>query len=388
MDPHMQPDPNGMPQQHQHGGLTAAAPPAESRAGAGGGVLSTALGLFKRHKRLVQVVVLALIVLFLGGALWKSWSQLSHYSWHVEWGLFIVAFALLVGQELSYAFIWRAILGRMGSQLDLLSAQRIYLGAEFVRYIPGNVWHVITRVLWAEQRGVPKSSGFASMVVELATKITAAVLVFAASLPFWADASGLFSRLPHDSPLVIAAILVPLLLLGLQPRLLRGALNFGLRKLGRQPVSFDLRYRDVLLITLAWALCWLIAGAGFYLLIRSVISTPPPMTGLAAVLVAAGIYALAWDIGFASFITPSGIGFREAAVVVLVVAAGFAPAAGLGVVIAFLARLFNTGAELLCIAGAHLIRGAPLTPLQPQPPMQPAAPAASQVQPQAQPEAR
>jgi uncharacterized membrane protein YbhN (UPF0104 family) len=146
----------------------------------------------------------------------------------------------------------------------------------------------------------------------------------------------------------------------------------------------------VLLITLAWALSWLVAGAGFYLLIRSVVATPPPITGPAAVLIAAGIYALAWDIGFASFITPSGIGFREAAVVVLVVAAGFAPAAGLGVVIAFLARLFNTGAELLCIAGAHLIRGAPLTPLQPQAQPQPAISPGSPSQPraQAQPEAR
>lgn len=378
----MQSDPLVTPQHDLHDGLTTAPP--RTREEAKGGALSTVLGLFKRHKRLVQLGVLALIALFLGGALWKSWAQLGHYSWHVEWGLFIAAFALLVGQELSYAFIWRAILARMGSQLDLLSAQRIYLGAEFVRYIPGNVWHVITRVLWAEQRGVPKSAGFASMVVELATKISAAALVFAVSLPFWADTSGLFARLPHDSPLVIAAILVPLLLLGLQPRLLRGALNFGLRKLGRQPVSFDLRYRDVLLITLAWALSWLVAGAGFYLLIRSVVATPLPITGPAAVLIAAGIYALAWDIGFASFITPSGIGFREAAVVVLVVAAGFAPAAGLGVVIAFLARLFNTGAELLCIAGAHLIRGAPLTPLQPA--TSPGSP--SQPRAQAQPEAR
>ena len=348
-------------------GAPAMTPPGERP---GRGFVARAMGAFKRHKRLVQAVVLLLIAVFLGTALARSWRYLQGYSWHVNWGLFVLAFALLVGQEITYGFIWRAILGRMGSRLDPLAAQRIYLSAEFVRYIPGNVWHIITRVMLAEQKGVAKTTGFASMVVELATKISAAALVFAVSLLFWADTTGLFARLPHDSPLVIGAILIPLLLLGLHPRLLRGALNFGLRKLGRDPVGFNLRYRDVLIITLYWALSWLVAGVGFYLLVRSVVSGPLPVTGVAAIIIGAGIYALGWDIGFVSFITPSGIGFREAAIAVLVVAAGFAPVS-LGIIIAFLARLFNTGAELLCIAGAHLIRGAPLTPPRPQPQPEP-----------------
>jgi hypothetical protein len=217
------------------------------------------------------------------------------------------------------------------------------------------------------------------MVVELATKISAAALVFAVSLLFWTDTSGLFSRLPHDSPLVIGIVLIPLLLLGLQPRLLRGALNFGLRTLGRDPVRFDLRYRDVLLVTLYWALSWVIAGAGFYLLIRSVVTTPLPVGPVAGILISAGIYALGWDIGFVSFVTPSGIGFREAAIAVLVVAAGFAPAA-LGIIIAFVARLFNTGAELLCIAAAHAIRGTPLAPPEAE------SPPGQRPQPQSQPQ--
>jgi uncharacterized membrane protein YbhN (UPF0104 family) len=341
-----------------------------SQRAASGGMVTRMMSGFKRHKRIVQGVVLLLIAGFLATALVKSWRYLQDYSWHVNWVLFVLAFALLVGQEITYGFIWRAIVARMGSRLDVISAQRIYLTAEFVRYIPGNVWHVITRVMMAEQKGVAKATGFASMVVELATKISAAVLVFAVSLLFWTDTTGLFAQLPHDSPLVIGAILIPLLLLGLHPRLLRGGLNFGLRKLGREPVSFSLGYADVLIITLYWALSWLLAGAGFYLLVRSVIGKPLPLEGFVAILIAAGIYALGWDIGFVSFVTPSGIGFREAAIAVLVVAAGFAPVS-LGIIIAFIARLFNTGAELLCIAGAHLIRGETLAPPQPEIPPTP-----------------
>jgi uncharacterized membrane protein YbhN (UPF0104 family) len=74
--------------------------------------------------------------------------------------------------------------------------------------------------------------------------------------------------------------------------------------------------------------------------------------------VAAGVYALAWDIGFLSFVTPSGIGFREAALVALLLASGLiasGPASvGVATVIALLARLLTTLAELACIGGAQL----------------------------------
>ena len=174
-------------------------PPAPAETPANSGFVSRAMRLFKRYKRLVQALVLVLIAVGLGSIVWKSWSRLSTYSWHVQWGLLIAGFALFVAQELSFAFIWRGILARMGSRLDILSSQRIYLTAEFVRYIPGNVWHVITRVLLAEQRGVPKTTGFASMVVELATKLASAALVFALSLFFWSDLSAIGSGITTSS---------------------------------------------------------------------------------------------------------------------------------------------------------------------------------------------
>jgi uncharacterized membrane protein YbhN (UPF0104 family) len=325
------------------------------------------MGLFKRYKRVVQIVVLALIVVFLGSSVWRSWSYLGKTAWHVDWGLLVAGFALLVAQELTYAVIWRSILQRMGSRLDMVSAQRIYLSAEFVRYIPGNVWHVITRVLWTEQRGVPKPVGFASMVVELATKITAAALVFAVSLFFWPPAHTLTATIPRDVLVVAGAICVPLLLIGLHPRLLRGALDLGLRKLGREPVSFSLTYADILLITLSWAVSWLIAGAGFYLLVRALTAAPLPASALA---VAMGIYAIGWDIGFVTFVTPSGLGFREAVIAGLLALSGLVPAAGgiaLGTVIAFATRLLATGAEVTCIAAAHAVPGAPMPPGAPTP---------------------
>jgi uncharacterized membrane protein YbhN (UPF0104 family) len=313
-----------------------------------------ALGLVKRYKRVLQAAVLALIVALLALSVARGWSQLAGYSWHVRWWLLVPAFTLLVAQELSFALIWRVILRRLGSpldRLDVLTAERIYLGAEFVRYIPGNVWHVITRVLWAERRGVPKSLGLASMVIELATKIAAAALVFAATLLLWPDARMAAGGIPRGFLIGATIAGVPLLLVGLHPRLLSAVFDRGLRLLKREPLHLTLPYRDLVLVTAYWALSWLVAGAGFYLLLLAVVPAPP---SLPALLVAAGIYAVGWTIGFLSFVTPSGLGFREAAIALLLALSGLVPAGlGLATVVAVLARLLATGTEVVCLGGAY-----------------------------------
>lgn len=316
-----------------------------------------AVGWLRAHKRLVQFVVVALILVFLALGVHSSWTNLSKYQWHVQWELLVVALMLFVAQELTYALIWRGILRRLGSDLDITSSQRIYLSAEFVRYIPGNVWHVFARVFGAESRGVPKPIGLASMVIELATKITSAALVFALSLLFWPDVSGLTRVIPRDIIVGIGLVGVPLLLVGLHPRLLQGVLNRGLRILRREPVTLGLRYRDLLIITGYWALSWIVGGIGFYLLIRSLTNAP---TTIVAVVLAIGINAMGWDVGFLAILTPSGLGFREATIAGLLVACGLiagADAWGVALVVAFMARLLTTGAELICVTAAHLAPG-------------------------------
>ena len=342
-------------EQTEHHG--AADPPAPAGAPLPVSAARSVIALLGRYKRAVRLAALALVVVFVAIAVQRTWSGLPrNFSWTVSWALLSGGFLLLVAQELSFAFIWRAILARLGSRLGIRDAQQIYLGSEFVRYIPGNVWHVFTRILWAEQRGVPRVVGFASMTVELATKIASAALVFALTLLAWPDVRGLAGAVGRGVPLTIALVGVPLLLIGLHPRLLSGTLNFGLRKLGRPPVAFALRYRDVLAIALLWSASWVVAGAGFYLLVLALIPSPAPFS-LGALVIATGIYALGWDIGFLSFVTPSGLGFREGALALLLGLSGVVSVPALALAIAVVARLVVTAAELVCVSGAHLLPG-------------------------------
>ncbi len=313
-----------------------------------------ALARRKDVRRVARIVIILLILAIVGRSLVLGWSAIAGHSWQISWPLLALGFVLLIGQELSYGLIWRLILRCLGYVLPWRVCLRIYLAAEFVRYIPGNVWHVLTRVVWAEREGVPKSFGLASMTVELATKIAAAALAFAVSLLWWPDVSRLGGgALGRAAPIALALVGVPLLVVGLHPRLLGWVLNKGLSLLKREPIDLALTYGDILRVALAWMASWALGGLGFWLAVWAV--TPGGLSAGTAPI-AIGIYALGWDIGFLSFITPSGLFFREAAVALLLVLSGVTPSLAVAGVIAVLAsRLLPTLAELLAVGWAYLV---------------------------------
>src|SRR5258706_1829428 len=315
--------------------------------------------LKKFAKRLFKI---GLPLAILAGFLYQvrnDWSNLTAHAF--QWNPWLLALAFLgfLLQELSYGLIWQSILARLGSRLDLRTSLRIYLASEFVRCIPGNVWHVLTRILWVSKYGVSRPVAFASMTIELVTKIAAGVLVFSASLLFWRDFGAIGSVLhgPLVDILGIASIFA--LLVILHPRVLNGLLNQALRLLKREPVRLGLRYRDILLITLAWCASWFVAGCAFYVLLLALWPSAP----LAALPICIGIYALAWDIRFVSFITPSGLGFREAAIVGLFALALPLPA-GLATIMALLSRFVSTIAEVICVSIAYVSGGNQVRTLQ------------------------
>lgn len=314
----------------------------------------------KVGKRLLQVGLPLILAVIIFLYVKRDWSTLTSY--HFTWNpwLLLASFGGFLLQELSYGLIWQLVLRRLGATLNFRLSLRIYLGSEFVRYIPGNVWHVLTRILWAGKYGVARPVAFASMVIELITKLAAGALVFACSLLFWGN-TGAIHTLLQGTPVVlllgIAMILA--LLVGLHPRVLGGALNFGLRLLKRTPITLQMRYLDILLVTLAWCISWCIAGSAFYLLLLALWPATPPV----AWPICIGIYAIAWDIGFASFITPSGLGFREGAIVGLFALALPLPL-GVSAILATLSRLVSTIAELVCVSAAYVSGGGQMREIQ------------------------
>src|SRR2546426_5787061 len=181
-------------------------------------------GVKKFGKRVLQiglpVVVLALFLYQVK----KNWAELTAQTFQLNPWLLALAFLGFILQELSYGLIWRAVLARLGSHLGLRTCLRIYLASEFVRYIPGNVWHVLTRILWAGKYGVSRPVAFASMAIELITKLAAGLLVFSVSLLFWRDYGAIGSVLHGSLVGVLGGVSILALLIGFHRRVLHVAL--------------------------------------------------------------------------------------------------------------------------------------------------------------------
>src|SRR6266702_5678 len=313
----------------------------------------------KFGKRVLQIGLPVIILALFVYQVKKNWADLTAYTFQLNPWLLTLAFLGFMLQELSYGLIWRAVLERLGTHLGLRTCLRVYLASEFVRYIPGNVWHVLTRILWIGKYGVSRPVAFASMTIELITKLAAGVLVFALSLLFWQDIGALAALKENGLVVGLGVGTILALFIVLYPPVLNGLLNLALRLLKRDPISLSVRYSDILLVTLAWCGSWIAAGSAFYVLLLALWANTP----LIAWPVCIGIYALAWDIGFVSFITPSGLGFREGAIVGLFALALPLPA-GLATIIALLSRFVSTMAELVCVGIAYVSGGRQVRAIQ------------------------
>jgi len=309
-------------------------------------------GVKKFGKRVLQIGLPVIILALFVYQVKKNWADLTAYTFQLNPWLLALAFLGFMLQELSYGLIWRTVLARLGSNLSLRTCLRIYLASEFVRYIPGNVWHVLTRILWVGKFGVSRPVAFASMAIELITKLAAGMLVFSVSLLFWHDFGKLGSLLRGSLLDILGIASIIALFIGLHPRILNGVLNWALLRMKREPIQLTLGYSDILFITLAWCVSWIVAGTAFYVLLLALWPAAP----IVAWPICIGIYAIAWDIGFVSFITPSGLGIRDAAIVALFALTLPLPY-GLASIMALLSRLVSTLAEAVCVSIAYLSGG-------------------------------
>jgi uncharacterized membrane protein YbhN (UPF0104 family) len=117
-----------------------------------------------------------------------------------------------------------------------------------------------------------------------------------------------------------------------------------MRRRGQDIPNLHIRRRDLVALLPGYVAVWLIYGGSVYLLTASVYPV-----SLDALPTLTGMYALAWVLGFLSFITPSGLGVREG---ILSYMLSFVVPVPVAMLLALLLRVWMTAGELLSTAGA------------------------------------
>lgn len=258
--------------------------------------------LKKNIKKIIPLIIGFLIIFFLLNILYKNIDELRAYQWQINI-IFLVLF--LISRYFGLIFqsiIWGTITKKNNVGIPIKKSIKIWFLSLLGRYIPGRVWLLFGRLYLAKKEGGSQYKTLLSMILELSLSIIAGILVFFISLPFW-------SFLMHQKTIFFFILIIMVLvgLIFLYPPIFTKSINFILKLIKKQSIVLEIKYTDILKFLFFYFIFWIILGFSFYFLINSIY--PLKIHLLPAII---GIVAISWVIGFLSFLTPGGIGVREA----------------------------------------------------------------------------
>ncbi|MGI5283836.1 lysylphosphatidylglycerol synthase domain-containing protein [Nonomuraea polychroma] len=271
-------------------------------------------------RRLVRVGFLLVALGFGGWAVVSQWDAVvagfARLSWAALAGSLVAVVAALLGAMLT----WRTLLADLGSRLPLRPAAKVFFVGQLGKYIPGTVWPVLAQMEMGRDLGVPRSRSAAAFFLMMPIQLATGLLVTLGTLGW--DRYGWL------------LLIVPLLLVLLEPKVINALIAFGLRRLKREPLERPLTRRGML-TALGWALAgWTAYGVHLYFV--------APQGGL---LFAVGAFALSWCLGIMTFVVPAGAGVREVAMVAVL-----APHLdrGSAIAVALSSRIVIVVGDLIC----------------------------------------
>lgn len=289
--------------------------------------------------RWLGVAIGAVVLLAWGSFMARRLDDLREYPWDIAPAALVagvIAAAVYFG---GLALCWALLLRHVvGGHAALGSAMRAWLYSMTTRYIPGNVWHILSRVAFAQRLGVSKTHVLTSASIEQVLTLLAMLLLFACALPFWGAS-------PADQAWLL--LLVPMGLVMLHPRIMGRLLIWAADRFNRPNLAWHYTYSELLLLLAAYVGASLCAGLSLYVLLLGL--APTRLADAPLIIGAAG---LAWSVGYLSFLTPSGIGVREAALVVVLSYIYPLPVAIIG---SLLYRLVMTLGEFLAVSVLWLL---------------------------------
>ncbi|HPM76276.1 MAG TPA: lysylphosphatidylglycerol synthase transmembrane domain-containing protein [bacterium] len=312
-------------------------------------------------RTLLKIFVVALVVGFLAFAIYKNANQLRELEFSLSILPLLASTLLVLVSFAVQAIGWHRILrGLTPQKIKLRESSAVWFASQAAKYVPGRMMLPLVRFSLCKRVGVDIGRTTMSIYLELTMMTSSAILVFILSSIGWADehtwqflAAKMGGALAPEQVKYAPLLLVALSLIGIHPRLLQWAINLGLRLLKKGPLTIGLSYARVLLLFGWYTLAWLIYALSCVLLIKALGDI-----GAAQVLPIVGAFMLSWVIGFLSFITPGGIGIREAVLTGLLTMWQFP--LGIAMVAAVLCRLQWTGMELMGAALTIRYRPAPL----------------------------
>lgn len=249
---------------------------------------------------LKKIIPLALIIILLRNIFSSGYGlTLSKEYINIAPLLLAIPLVLLIYPEAAFAY--RLILLKMGLDVKISKAIKLWIIANTSRYIPGTIWQYIGRVeLFKKEAEVERASTIQALFIEILLILISSVTVSLLALPV------LSYKYPWSRFLVI---LLPISISLFNPRISNYAINFinKIIKKVNYRMKTSLEYRDLVALLPAFILNFFINGVVIYLLINFLNPLGHPFL----IVSISGMYAFSWLIGYLAVFSPGGLGVTE-----------------------------------------------------------------------------
>ncbi|MEH1101447.1 lysylphosphatidylglycerol synthase transmembrane domain-containing protein [Micromonospora sp. CPCC 205561] len=301
----------------------------------------------------VRVLVIAAIAAGMTWSVVSQWPDVRQTWLDLAWPSVVLAVLAVLAGMFANSMAWRAAATDLEHRVSVPAALRICMVGQLGKYIPGSVWAYVLQMELARRAGLPRARAFLATLVALGLGVVAALGVGLLSLPSLLDATAETGAEYAESvrvALYIVAVLFPIALVCAIPAVLTRLIQLVLKVLRRPPLQHRLTLSGVLRVVGWSALGYTLFGVHLWLLANA-----QAAPGLGGLLRSIGSFAIAMTVGMFAFLSPSGLGVREA-VLVATMAPFLADAGGLGAAtgIALASRLIFTVADLLAAGIAAL----------------------------------
>ncbi len=314
----------------------------------------------RQLRRLVGAGFALAILFFMARLLVETWGNLAATGFHFDFDLprLAVSLVLLVVARGFAVEAWRRILISLGEYFDFGFGARVWFLSNLTRYIPGNVWQVATMMVMVEQRGVSKTNALLSQVIYTALALALAGLLgltfllirpeILTSLPAQIAAYEAYLRQYAEyAPYIVAGVFLALIVFFALPPVNRLMVAITARLTRRTIVAPTPTFAHGLVPPIFSLAMWLTNGIAFYLFTSSITHV-----SLAQIPAFVAMNAGAYFIGYISFITPSGLGFRELTLAWML--SGLFPEP-FPIALSLVTRLWTTAGELLGVVLVWII---------------------------------
>jgi len=268
----------------------------------------------------------------------RLWPDVQHTLASLAWPALLVSLLAVLAGLGAQTMAWRAALTDLGHRVGVSTAAQIYLIGLLAKYLPGSLWSFVLQMELGKRANVSRSRAFLAGMVALALSTTAALVLGVFGLPV------LFKAGPLITVLVLT--LAPVALVCAHPRVLTWLTQRFLAVTRRPALETPFTWRGVGLVTGWSAIAWVCFGVHLWLLANA--AAAPGFGGLVRCVAA---FALALTAGIFAFLSPSGLGVREA-IITAALLPYTSPGVALGIALA--SRVIFTVGDLVAAGLAAL----------------------------------